>query len=47
MFKEKLCELYSFYLILFSFFLGDYLDEDSAGGGKIDLIQHEWKYKTF
>ena len=31
-----------FILILFSFFLGFYLDEDSAGGGKIDLIQHEW-----
>ena len=31
-----------FVLILFSFFLGFYLDEDSAGGGKIDLIQNEW-----
>tara|TARA_A100001011_G_scaffold258766_1_gene267096 strand:- start:1242 stop:2510 length:1269 start_codon:yes stop_codon:yes gene_type:complete len=31
-----------FVFILFSFFLGFYLDEDSAGGGKIDLIQNEW-----
>ena len=31
-----------FIFILFSFFLGFYLDEDSAGGGKIDLIEHEW-----
>ena len=30
-----------FVFILFSFFLGFYLDEDSAGGGKIDLIQKE------
>ena len=25
------------------FFLGFILNEDSAGGGKIDLIEHEWK----
>ena len=41
--KEKdIVNYILFIFILFSFFLGFYLDEDSAGGGKIDLIQHEW-----
>ena len=36
-----------FVFILFSFFLGFYFDEDSAGGGKIDLIQNEWNNIKF
>lgn len=28
--------------VIVTFFLGFFLDEDSAGGGKIDLIEHEW-----
>ena len=40
--KEKdIVNYILFIFILFSFFLGFYLDEDSSGGGKIDLIQHE------
>tara|TARA_X000001036_G_scaffold9251_1_gene8215 strand:- start:2077 stop:3360 length:1284 start_codon:yes stop_codon:yes gene_type:complete len=29
-------------IIIFSYALGFYLNEDSAGGGKIDYINHEW-----
>ena len=29
-------------LIIISYFLGFYLNEDSAGGGKPDLLNHEW-----
>ena len=29
-------------LIAISFLAGFYLNEDSAGGGKIDLYEHEW-----
>ena len=29
-------------IIIFSYALGFYLNEDSAGGGKIDYIDHEW-----
>ena len=28
--------------VIVIFFLGFFLNEDSAGGGKIDLIEHEW-----
>jgi len=29
-------------LILISYFFGFYLNEDSAGGGEVDLLKHEW-----
>lgn len=29
-------------LIVLSFFVGFYLNEDAAGGGKVDLYAHEW-----
>ena len=29
-------------LILVSYFFGFYINEDSAGGGKSDLYEHEW-----
>ena len=29
-------------LIISSYFLGFHLNEDAAGGGKIDLYAHEW-----
>ena len=29
-------------LIIISYALGFYLNEDSAGGGKVDYIEHEW-----
>ncbi len=29
-------------IIILSYALGFYLNEDSAGGGKIDYIDHEW-----
>ena len=29
-------------LIILSYFLGFYFNEDAAGGGKIDLYGHEW-----
>ena len=29
-------------IIIISYFLGFYLNEDSAGGGKIDYIDHAW-----
>ena len=29
-------------LIVISYFLGFYLNEDAAGGGKIDLYANEW-----
>ena len=29
-------------LILASYFIGFYLNEDSAGGGRSDLYEHEW-----
>lgn len=41
-FFEKRHFYYLFLLILLSYFFGFYLGEDSAGGGKIDLLEHEW-----
>ena len=29
-------------IIISSYILGFYLNEDSAGGGKIDYVDHEW-----
>ncbi len=29
-------------VIIFTYFFGFYLDENSAGGGKIDFYEHEW-----
>ena len=42
-FKNTSINTYIFLLlIIFSYFFGFYLNEDSAGGGKIDFIKHEW-----
>tara|TARA_A100001011_G_scaffold6210_1_gene7149 strand:- start:488 stop:1756 length:1269 start_codon:yes stop_codon:yes gene_type:complete len=41
----KLKALFNYFFIILisvSFLLGFYLNEDSAGGGKIDLYEHEW-----
>ena len=34
-------------LIILSYFLGFYFNEDAAGGGKIDLYSHEWDNINF
>lgn len=34
--------IFLLFLIVISYFLGFYLYEDSAGGGKIDYVEHEW-----
>ena len=40
--KEKFIIFSTSTLIIISYFFGFYLNEDSAGGGKIDLYDHEW-----
>ena len=40
--KEKFIIILLSTLIVISYFFGFYLNEDSAGGGKIDLYDHEW-----
>ena len=40
--KEKFVIFSLSILIIISYFFGFYLNEDSAGGGKIDLYEHEW-----
>lgn len=40
--KNHLVNYCLFFLLLTCFFLGFYFNEDSAGGGRIDLIEHEW-----
>ena len=34
--------IFLLFLIVISYFLGFYRYEDSAGGGKIDYVEHEW-----
>ena len=34
--------LFTALLIILSYFLGFYFDEDAAGGGKVDFLSHEW-----
>jgi hypothetical protein len=40
--KEKFYIYILSILILVSYFFGFYINEDSAGGGKVDLYDHEW-----
>ena len=40
--KNQLVNYSLFFLVFLCFFLGFYFNEDSAGGGRIDLIEHEW-----
>ena len=40
--KEKFYIYILSILILASYFFGFYINEDSAGGGKVDLYDHEW-----
>ncbi len=42
MINQNLINYVFFSIIFLSYILGFYLDEDSAGGGKVDLIEHEW-----
>ena len=39
---ESRISLFLLLIIILSYVLGFYLNEDSAGGGKIDYIDHEW-----
>ena len=38
----KLLYIFVSILILSSYFFGFYLDEDAAGGGKVDFVKKEW-----
>ena len=40
--KDKIYIYIFSILILFSYFFGFYINEDAAGGGKVDLYDHEW-----
>ena len=40
--KDKFHVYFFSFLILLSYFFGFYLNEDSAGGGRSDLYEHEW-----
>ena len=40
--NRNLPYLFATILIISSYFLGFYLNEDAAGGGKIDFYSHEW-----
>jgi hypothetical protein len=40
--KSNLGLITLLFIIIFSYILGFYLNEDSAGGGKVDYIDHEW-----
>ena len=40
--KSNLGLITLLFIIIVSYILGFYLNEDSAGGGKIDYINHEW-----
>ena len=39
---ESKISLFLLLIIISSYVLGFYLNEDSAGGGKLDYIDHEW-----
>ena len=40
--KSNLGLIILIFIIIVSYILGFYLNEDSAGGGKVDYIDHEW-----
>ena len=40
--RESRVSLFLLLIIISSYVLGFYLNEDSAGGGKVDYIDHEW-----
>ena len=41
--NHNLFYLFASVLIISSYFFGFHLNEDAAGGGKVDLYSHEWK----